>query len=243
MLTKSVPVSTLPDYSKSAAYNLSRHKAGRIYPLSFCGYLPDEIKACEPGSIEEATAIAKWQGDTASMMNPPIRADGALGPRTAHRMHCIAIMSKTLDPDDNRYTGYVTEHFKITDFACHDGTKVPEEYLINTFERARNLEVCRAEAFENNPIQIVSGYRTFRYNMNCGGAHDSKHLTATASDIAVWLKGKYLKEHYLDQYAWEEKIVGLMDEAHIPMGGVQAYAKGFCHTDDRGGNSPSHWDT
>ena len=58
----------------------------------------------------------------------------------------------------------VTKHFKLSEFACKDGTQVPEKY---------------------------QGYRTKEYNRRVGGASKSKHLTASAADVR--LSGKSQK--------------------------------------------------
>lgn len=113
-----------------------------------------------------------------------------------------------------------TEHFKLSEFKCHNGTKVPTAYYGNVQELMFQLEEIRA-ACGNAAIHIQSGYRTKEYNSNCSGASPrSQHLTASAADIKV--KGMAPAE----VYKICDKLVG-------SRGGVGKY-KNFTHNDIRG---------
>lgn len=208
-------------------YNKSRHDAGRIYPLKFLGYLPSKIAACEPGSDNEMLAIKEWQ------LNMGLTVDGCIGPKTADLMHLKAIQVNVNAVIDE----YLTPNFDKSDFKCKDGSSVPDEYMANARESARNLEVIRSVACSNNPITIISGYRSFKYNVSIDGAHDSKHLIGIATDIRCpGLNVTVSKLRGL--------IESVMLNKHIPMGGCQYYnGDKFVHVDHRGGNKPTHWKT
>lgn len=71
----------------------------------------------------------------------------------------------------------ITPNFKIKEFACKDSSDkiIIEEKLIEIIQQAR--------CFINQPIKIISGYRTESYNERCGGAKNSYHLKGMACDI------------------------------------------------------------
>ena len=75
----------------------------------------------------------------------------------------------------------LTENFKLSEFDCKDGTKVPKEYLDNVKICAINLQRIRNEL--NEPLYITSAYRTLKHNTDVGGAKYSKHLKALAVDF------------------------------------------------------------
>lgn len=73
----------------------------------------------------------------------------------------------------------LTEHFKVKEFACKDGTdiiKIDDDLL-------EILESLRQKL--GKPIKIISGYRTKEYNKKCGGAYNSYHLLGKAADIRI----------------------------------------------------------
>lgn len=117
----------------------------------------------------------------------------------------------------------VTKHFKINEFACKDGTNVPEQYLPNVFKIAAQLEIIRTHF--GMPIIINSAYRTKAYNKKVGGAVASQHLTASAADIVV--KG-------FSPHTVFTTIRSLMRAGHIAGGCVILY-NNFVHYDIRGG--------
>ena len=56
----------------------------------------------------------------------------------------------------------LTENFHLHEFACNDGTPVPEELLPNVRKLAEQLQVLRDHLKE--PININSAYRHKAYN-------------------------------------------------------------------------------
>lgn len=117
----------------------------------------------------------------------------------------------------------VSKHFKINEFMCKDGTKVPTALMPNVFKIATQLEIIRMHL--GQPIIINSAYRTKEYNKKVGGAVASQHLTASAVDIAV--KGH--DPHYVFT-----TIRSLMRSGVI-LGGCVILYKNFVHYDIRGG--------
>ena len=73
----------------------------------------------------------------------------------------------------------ITEHFKVKEFACKDGSPIVfvDKYL------AELLEILRKTI--NKPVIITSGYRTPEHNKKVGGAEYSYHMRGMAADITV----------------------------------------------------------
>lgn len=111
--------------------------------------------------------------------------------------------------------GKISEHFKVSEFRCKDGT---EEFLYAP-ELFYILEKIR-EHF-NSPVIIDSGYRTPAWNTKVNGAGNSYHCKGMAADIKV--KGHTSKE--VAEYA---------SEIMKNQGGVIRYTN-FVHVDVREG--------
>lgn len=71
----------------------------------------------------------------------------------------------------------ITEHFKVKEFACKDGSPIVfvDDWL------AVMLEIARKKI--EKPITITSGYRTLSHNEKIGGAKYSYHTRGMAADI------------------------------------------------------------
>jgi hypothetical protein len=118
----------------------------------------------------------------------------------------------------------VGRHFSIAEFACHDGTPVPDEYIQNVVNLcAVYLDPVRQHF--GAPVTINSGYRTPAYNNYLheqspkSVAVNSQHLLANAADIVVSGHAPHEVYDYIDNY--------------FPPGGLHCYA-GFVHVDNRG---------
>jgi uncharacterized protein YgiM (DUF1202 family) len=116
-----------------------------------------------------------------------------------------------------------TEHFKVSEFACKDGSAVPVEYYGNLYKLMLLLEEVRAEC-GGKPMIIVSGYRSPEYNEKLRAksnnvAKNSQHLTASAADVRI--PGVSIAK----LYAAADKI--------NQNGGVGKYST-FAHIDPRG---------
>lgn len=116
----------------------------------------------------------------------------------------------------------ITPHFKFKEFACKDGTAVPEYLFYNMRMLAINLEIIRA--FFGSPIIINSAYRTISHNNKVGGAPNSQHLVCNAADINV----KNMRPIELYNTA-----KSLMQRRAIEQGGLFLYDN-FVHYDRRG---------
>jgi uncharacterized protein YcbK (DUF882 family) len=113
----------------------------------------------------------------------------------------------------------LTENFNLVEFACKDGTQVPENLICNVQALAENLQVLRDHLGE--PVRLNSGYRTQKYNARIGGAPKSQHLLAKAADITV--KSKTPKQV-------KATIEKLIKAGKMKDGGIGLYA-GFVHYD------------
>jgi uncharacterized protein YcbK (DUF882 family) len=116
----------------------------------------------------------------------------------------------------------LTRNFHLAEFNCRDGRVVPPKYMDNVRQLAHNLQVLRDEIGE--AIHINSCYRPPDYNQKIGGAKNSQHLTASASDITC-------KSFTPRQLA--AKIEKLIAQGKMKQGGIGIYP-GFVHYDIRG---------
>ena len=116
----------------------------------------------------------------------------------------------------------LAENFSLKEFACKDGTQVPEKFLPHVIELAKNLQVLRDHI--GDTLHINSGYRTEAYNKKVGGKSASQHLVAKAADLTT--KSKTPKQ----LAAIIEKLIA---EGKMKQGGIGLYP-GFVHYDIRG---------
>lgn len=115
----------------------------------------------------------------------------------------------------------MTEHFKRSEFDCHDGTKVPAQYYGNLQSLMKELEKIRA--IWNKPITIRSGYRTLAYNRAIGNTTDhSQHLTANAADIVVHGIPAATVYAQLDEMYPNQGLGKYSDFTHIDLRGKRA---------------------
>ena len=125
----------------------------------------------------------------------------------------------------------LTKNFNLQEFDCHDGTKVPTEFIPNAQIVANNLQVLRDHL--GVPIRITgSGYRTPSHNKKVGGAKNSQHLTCSAADINA--------DGYTPKQLATE-IEALIVAKKMKQGGIGIY-KGFVHYDIYfDGKRPRRW--
>lgn len=116
-----------------------------------------------------------------------------------------------------------TPHFSMSEFACKDGTPVPDKFKARTYKLMQQLEIIR-EAFGGKQITISSGYRTPEYNTKIGGAAQSRHMVGDAADFKV--AGVSAKKV-------QQTVELLMDAGKILKGGI-GLGKTFTHYDIRG---------
>lgn len=117
----------------------------------------------------------------------------------------------------------MTPHFAASEFACHDGSSYPQDWIETRLKPlCEALEIIRADV--GQPVQILSGYRTAKYNVGLSGsAKDSQHMYGRAADIKV--KG-------LDSRALHDRILKLYKDGKIQIGGLGSYP-GWVHVDIR----------
>ena len=194
----------------------------------------------DPGK-NTAKAIAVWQKANG------LSVDGKCGPATLAKMDLDSASSPS--PSTSTSTpapapapsssgtsaslpsGNVTEHFKWSEFACHDGSQVPNEYRANTKKLCQNLEILR-EALGGKSISVTSGYRSPSYNKKIDGAPKSQHMYGSAADIKV---------SGVSPAKVREKIKELGKSGKIFKGGLGKYDS-FTHYDVRGsGGSFTTW--
>ena len=121
----------------------------------------------------------------------------------------------------------LTTNFNLAEFACKDGTPVPNDLIPNVELLAKNLQVLRDHLGE--PIHINSGYRSPAHNAKVGGKKNSYHMKAMAADITC--KSKTPKQ----LAAIIEKLIAAKK---MKQGGIGIYP-GFVHYDVRG--SKARW--
>ena len=119
----------------------------------------------------------------------------------------------------------ITKNFNLDEFHCKDGTKVPEEFIVNVVELAQNLQILRDKI--NQPVHINSAYRSPEYNEKIGGVKSSQHMLAKAADITS-------KDFSPAELA--TVIETLIAAGKMKEGGVGRY-RGFTHYDIRGNHS------
>ena len=119
----------------------------------------------------------------------------------------------------------LADNFSLWEFDCRDGTPIPDEYMENVKKLAENLQVIRNKI--NQPMIIISGYRSPAYNKKIDGAKRSQHMLAKAADIVV---------SGMDTRELRETIIDLIKKGEIHPGGVGLYST-FVHYDIRGTNA------
>lgn len=116
----------------------------------------------------------------------------------------------------------ITKNFKDYEFACKDGTLVPDDLRSNMQALANQLQIIRDTLCE--PVYINSAYRTAQHNFNVGGASRSYHLKCLAGDLRCASASP--QQVY-------NTILKLMDDGKILKGGLKKYDT-FVHYDIRG---------
>lgn len=126
----------------------------------------------------------------------------------------VKVYSLTKDGDKQ-----VTAHFKVKEFACHDGS----DTIFISPELAQVLEQIRVHF--GKPVIINSGYRTEAYNKKVGGAAYSQHKYGIAADIRI-------------TGVTPKQIAAYAETILVGTGGIGIYDN-FCHVDVR--KTKSRW--
>lgn len=111
---------------------------------------------------------------------------------------------------------YVSEHFKVREFACHDGSDV---VLIH-----RDLPAACEKAREiNGAFSPSSAYRHPHYNASIGGAAMSRHMYGDAVDIPAKEATPAELANQMDAYIGDKGGVGIYTWGiHVDMRGEKA---------------------
>jgi uncharacterized protein YcbK (DUF882 family) len=157
--------------------------------LAYLGYYVGNIDG-DFGQLSKTATIA-FQKDFGA-----IAVDGIVGKETEKALkHAVAygMPAKKETSDESEATteesseavaaGYLTKHFKRSEFRCKcgkycDGYPVePSKELLELLENIRN--------HFDAPVTVSSGVRCKQHNTNVGGASKSQHMYGTAADIKV----------------------------------------------------------
>lgn len=122
----------------------------------------------------------------------------------------------------------LTRNFKLSEFQCKDGSDTPAVFFSHINLLAHQLQMLRDHL--NEPIHILSGYRSIPHNTKVGGSPHSMHLIGKASDI-------WCKNH--EPIVIIQIIEDLIDSGFMKQGGLGIY-KTFVHYDIRG--NKARWD-
>lgn len=127
----------------------------------------------------------------------------------------------------------LSAHFSVEEFDCHDGTRVPT----NFHGELRRWCMVWGEPLRSKfgPVEVLSGFRTRRYNASIGGAGASYHVYGTynvGSGVAVDVRPRDGRP--ADWAAWAQarrQKSGLWLRRN-GRGGVGLYpTQGFVHLD------------
>jgi len=119
----------------------------------------------------------------------------------------------------------LTEHFKLSEFACPccEAVLEPEAQRL-----AEALEITRGLASEMRgrdcPIRISSGYRCAEHNTAVGGSPTSQHLLGLAADLI-----------FPPDVSMLDAVLAVYKTPQFAAGGIGVYPyKRFVHVDLRG---------
>lgn len=117
-----------------------------------------------------------------------------------------------------------SEHFDLEEFSCHDGTDVPL-VLVPAVQALVDGVLEPVRRAWDEPLIVVSGYRTRTYNARVGGARSSTHCEGRAADIRP--------VKLASAGALHEFILGMYQRGELPaLGGLGKY-RGWVHVDTR----------
>ena len=122
----------------------------------------------------------------------------------------------------------MTKNFKLKEFECKDGSKMPLEVYENVIKLSNQLQFLRE--YTGRPININSAYRSPEHNAKVGGSKTSQHLLGKAADITI----QSLKPAEVFMIIEE-----LIDMGHMLQGGLGLYDT-FVHYDIR--RTKARWD-
>ncbi len=124
-----------------------------------------------------------------------------------------------------------SEHLSWAELECRDGTPYPHSFTLDQTRLPNLIEGFEALRQQlDQPLTILSAYRTPQYNKLIGGVSRSQHTEGRALDIKT-PKGMTNRQLF-------DVIVGLASKT--PIRGVGLYKWG-CHFDVRPQQKLSMW--
>lgn len=125
----------------------------------------------------------------------------------------------------------ISQHLSLDEFACHDGTPYPAEWIAERLTPLCTVLEAVREGCGARPITILSGYRTPVHNAELraadgsgtGVASQSQHLYGRAADIRV--EGMAPSDVH-------QVVLTLYRARRIVIGGLGIYP-GWVHVDIR----------
>lgn len=118
--------------------------------------------------------------------------------------------------------GHITPHFTWAEARSKDGAKVPAELRPNAIRHGWNLETFR-HRLGDVALAFLSWYRSPAHNRAVGGASQSRHMQADATDLTPGTIAR----------VGRAKIMSVAN-AVFAKGGVGDYPSGAVHVDSRG---------
>jgi len=118
--------------------------------------------------------------------------------------------------------GFVSPNYTRAEWASKDGTPVPHHLRRNAQRQAFNLERLR-HRLGDKPLGGLSYYRSPAHNRAVGGASQSRHMSADATDFSSQTINRFGRSRFMAACndIWKN-------------GGVGTYSSGSAHTDSRG---------
>ena len=117
--------------------------------------------------------------------------------------------------------GFISPHFTRAEWASKDGASVPKSLMKNAQRQAFRLEQLR-HTLGDKPLSGLSFYRSPAHNAAVGGASESRHMQADATDFSV----QEIERHGRSRFrAAVERI--------WRNNGIGSYPGGNIHTDAR----------
>ena len=133
----------------------------------------------------------------------------------------MSVKTYSLKKDGN---SKVSEHFKIREFRCKDGSDeilIADELPKKALEPLRNA--LNKKYSQEVKINIISGYRTKSHNESVGGSSTSKHLNGKAADIECVTGDKIIPSKTVCCIAQDLDLEGIAyinnDRTHIDVRG------------------------
>lgn len=118
--------------------------------------------------------------------------------------------------------GYASPNFTEAETRCNRGDRVPDHLIVGTQNQAFRLEKCRHD-FGGASMPVLSWYRPADYNAAVGGATNSRHIQADASDFDVATVNRIGASRF-------DRVMN----KHYENDGFGQYPAGSRHSDTRG---------